>query len=615
MGRLNRTLLLLGLAVLILLPIWALEGRLGESSLAEPLAVQFSHPTGYYENGIRLELDVPAPGARVRFTTDGSQPTTSNGTDYHKPLYLTDEPESVVVVRAQAIAEDGTLGPEANATYFLGLDVTLPVLSLMVEPDDLWGEERGIFFRPGDKGQEWERFSELVYLDESKQVGFIAPAGIRVHGHQSRWSAKKSLRLYFRPEYGLAELNYPLFPDSQITAFKRLVLDSGAQDQPAETGNGTLLRKPLVNSMAEITDVIVSEDRPVILYINGKLWGIYFLRERMDSIFFADHFGVGDLDILGYYPFDPEPFEGGWTHWEELMAYVGSHDLNDPDNYETIQSQIDLDNFLTYHAFQILIGNIDWPQISEDRFHPHVQGGKWHWFLWDSDWAFGLARGSGVFPDPVTWLLTDEEAKTGREQNRRDVSTLFLKLMDNPDFELAFIRRLEALLNTAFLPEIVTAELDSLAEQVGPDIDLELLRWPSSGDWAESVEQMRNYARRRPGFVRENVIKELGLAGTVDLAFDPARGRGRVMVNGMPVPGLPWSGVFFTGVPIEVTALPDDGYRFAGWESADLPQTKTLILTDDFPERIRPLFEEDTESGVSSEDVAVHGDGLIPHDP
>jgi hypothetical protein len=609
MFRLNRTLVLLVLAVLILLPIWALEGRLGQSSAAEPMAVQFSHPTGYYEDGIQLKLDVAAPGARVRFTTDGSLPTASNGTDYNRPLYLTDDPESVVVVRARAITEDGSLGPVASATYFLGLDVTLPVLSLIVEPDDLWSEERGIFFRPGERGREWERFSEIVYLDDSKRVGFVAPAGLRVHGHQSRWSAKKMLRLYFRSEYGLAELNYPLFPNGEITAFKRLVLDSGGQDQPAQAGNGTLLRKPLVTSLAKVSDVIVPEDRPVILYINGKLWGIYFLRERMDSFYFADHYGIGDLDILGYYDFDPEPFEGDWTHWNELMAYVESHDLNDPDHYEFIQSQIDLDNFITFHAFQILIGNIDWPQKSHDRFHPHVQAGKWHWFLWDSDWAFGLAKGSGVFPDPVSWLLTEEEAKSDREQNRREVSTLFLKLIDNPQFELAFIRRLEALLNTAFLPEPVVAELDSLAEQVDPNIDLEILRWQSSGNWAESVEQMRNYVRQRPDIVRQNVIKELGLTGTVNLTFDPAKGRGTVMVNGMLVPELPWSGVFFTGVPIEVTALPADGYRFAGWEPVDLPQSSTLILTDDFPERIRPRFEADRGSSVSPEDVVIHVDG------
>ena len=577
--------------MLVLVPLWVLEDRSERPVVSDPMAVQFSHPTGYYEDGIRLKLDVAAPGATVRFTTDGSEPTAANGTDYDKPLYLPADPESVVVVRARAVASDGLLGPEATATYFLGSETALPALSLMVEPDDLWGGEEGIFFHAGDAGRAWERPTEIVYLDEMKQVGFAAPAGLRVHGHSSRWFAKKSLRLYFRPDYGMAELQYPLFPDGELTSFKRLVLDSGGQDMPAEAGNGTLLRKPLVTNLMEDSNIIAAETKPVVLYINGQLWGIYLLRERMDRIFFADHYGIGDLDILGYVSFEPEPLEGDWTHWDELMAYVETHDLSDPEHYEMVLSQIDLANFIDYHAFQILLGNLDFPQTSRDRIHPHVQGGKWFWFLWDSDWAFGLAKGSGGFPDPASWLLTDEEADSGRKQTNQQESLLFRKLMDNPDFRLAFVRRLEGLLNTTFLPESVIAELDSLVEEMGPDIDYELMRWQSPGNWPDSVEQMRQYIRRRPNVVKQHVVKELGLSGTANLTFDVARGDGSVMVNGMLVPDLPWSGVFFTGLPLEVTAVPADGYRFAGWEPAELPQTETITLLDQPPERISVRFE------------------------
>ena len=591
MAQVNRGLFLLGLAILLLVPLWLLESRLGQQTELEPMAVQFSRPTGYYEAGIRLGMDVAAPGALVRFTTDGSLPTATNGTEYDEPLFLSADPESVVVVRARAIAEDGTPGPEASATYFLGLEATVPVISLIVEPDSLWSWDRGIFFRPGDKGREWERSSEIVYLDDSKRVGFSAPVGLRVHGGASRWSEKKSLRLYFRSEYGLAELDYPLFPDGQLTNFKRLILDAGGQDQPSQAGNGTLLRKPLVTRLAKETEVIVAESQPVVLFINGQLWGVYHLRERMDPIYFADHFDIGDLDILGSLYYDPEPMAGEWIHWDELMSYVELNDLSQPDHYEYILSQIDVDNFIDYHALQLFIGNLDWPQKSQDRFYPHIQGGKWHWFLWDSDITFGPDFGGGVLPDPITWLLTREEANSGRKQIAQQENQLFRKLMANPEFELAFVRRLEALLNTTFLPEAVIAELEILVDQVGPDIYYEIHRWQSSGNWTDNIEQMREYARQRPDIIRQNAIEELGLSGTVNLEFGPARGRGSVSVNGMILPELPWSGVFFTGLPIEVTAIPDGGYRFAGWEPSELPQTETITLFDEFPERIRPRFE------------------------
>jgi hypothetical protein len=588
MLQVNRFLVLLAMT-LILASLLAIEGRISLQAPAEPLAVQLSHPTGYYEKGIRLRMDVADPEAVIRFTTDGSQPKATNGAAYERPLFLAADPESVVVVRARAVAEDGTLGPEESATYILGLEATLPVVSLIVEPDDLWSGDRGIFTNPGNKGPEWERATEIVYLDESKRVGFGAPGGLRVHGGQSRWIKKKSFRLYFRSEYGMNELEYPLFPDGELTRFKRLILDAGGQDQPNNASNGTLLRKPLVAALAKETEVIVSETQYVLLYINGQPWGAYILRERMDPIYFADRFGVGDLDILGSLVYDPEPLAGDWAHWDELMAYVASNDLNDPDHYDYVTSQIAMDNFIDFHALLLLTGNLDWPQRSQDRFHPHVQGGKWHWFLWDSDITFGLTFGDGVLPDPTGWLLT-EDKESQRKRIAQEEDQLFRKLMEVPEFKLAFVRRMESLLNTTFQPEAIVAELDMLADEVSPNMDQEIQRWHSSGDWAANVEQMRQYAYQRPEIIRQYVIEELALTGTVHLEFGPAKG-GSVIVNGMLLPELPWSGVFFTGVPIEVKALPGDGYRFIGWEPTELPQTEAITLTNYFPERISPRFE------------------------
>jgi hypothetical protein len=209
--------------------------------------------------------------------------------------------------------------------------------------------------------------------------------------------------------------------------------------------------------------------------------------------------------------------------------------------------------------------------------------------LWDSDITFGLTFGDGVLPDPTGWLLT-EDKESQRKRIAQEEDQLFRKLMEVPEFKLAFVRRMESLLNTTFQPEAIVAELDMLADEVSPNMDQEIQRWHSSGDWAANVEQMRQYAYQRPEIIRQYVIEELALTGTVHLEFGPAKG-GSVIVNGMLLPELPWSGVFFTGVPIEVKALPGDGYRFIGWEPTELPQTEAITLTNYFPERISPRFE------------------------
>jgi hypothetical protein len=48
--------------------------------------VEFSHETGYYNAGINITLSTLTPGASIRYTTDGSEPTLTNGLNYTAPI-------------------------------------------------------------------------------------------------------------------------------------------------------------------------------------------------------------------------------------------------------------------------------------------------------------------------------------------------------------------------------------------------------------------------------------------------------------------------------------------------------------------------------------------------
>ena len=112
-----------------------------------------------------------------------------------------------------------------SATYFINIDTNIPLVSLIIDPRDLWNEESGIFAKPHQRGRDWERETDLFYYDPQQRevatTGAIhAPAGARIHGVCSRSYDKKSLRLYFRNEYGQPTLDFPLFPDGEIERFK-----------------------------------------------------------------------------------------------------------------------------------------------------------------------------------------------------------------------------------------------------------------------------------------------------------------------------------------------------------------------------------------------------------
>ena len=224
----------LALVALYLVQTFAVHQQPVEA--ASELAPTFSLPGGTYDRDIRLEIRTPdlvaGEQSDVIFTLDGRLPTRAAGVTYTQPIHMSAATPAVTVVRARAVLPDGRLGPVASASYFVGVPATLPMMSLMVDPDDMWDPERGIYANPRQRGDAWERPVDVTYVDKDRRSGFHIPAGLRIHGKLSRGFHKKSLRLYFRQEYGASRLEYPLFAGSEVRSFKRLILHSGGQDWP-----------------------------------------------------------------------------------------------------------------------------------------------------------------------------------------------------------------------------------------------------------------------------------------------------------------------------------------------------------------------------------------------
>ena len=568
----NIHLVFIGLVVLLLLPLLILEGNaryLARETAVNPLIINFSQPTGVYQQAMTLRLTAAHPDAQIIFTTDGSLPLPGVATEYTGPLHLPIDPTNVAIVRARAVLPGGELGPVAGASYFMGIEASIPIISLLIDPSDLWDQEDGIMVNFLEYGREWERPVTMIYLDANGRLGFQTDAGVRIHGNSSRYYDKKSFRLYFRKEYGLSWLRFPVYPNGDVTEFKRLVLHAGGQDFPQHQANGTLLRNQLANNLTGQADVYTVQSRPVILFLNGQLWGVYNLREYIDDHFLNSHFNIGQA-------------AGDAKNWNHLKQYVQTHNLADPDNYAYVQTQVDVNNLIDYTALQMIMANNDWPHNNISRFRGHAPGGRWQFIFWDMDYAFGLAPGSYIEHNMVNRVL--------------NVAPWFLfsALLENPEFHNRFLSRMADLLNITFQPENVLAEIDKLAAELGPNIHYETSRWPGSGDWQASVAEMREFARRRPDIMRQHVVEGFELAGTAVITFNPARfGGGTVAVNEYPLPEAPWQGVYFAGTTVQITAVPQPGYQFTGWKPAALPQTAVIDIPVTIADQtITPLFEK-----------------------
>jgi hypothetical protein len=582
---------LLALVAILFLVNWDFDRSSPSGSTAASAApapdVQLSIPSGSYKGALNIALSSPHPDAAIYFTTDGSIPTAENGTLYTGPIHLPDDQPRTHVLRARAVLPDGEEGTVTDATYFLNMDADIPLVSIIVDPEYLWHDDSGIFANPGFYGREAEREADLYYYDPAHGTGVQAPAGLRVHGAGSRQFEKLSMRLYFRDEYGEPYLEYPVFPDAPGTRYKRLVVHDGGQEFPAVSVNGTLLRNHLVGNLAREAGAYATYSRPALIFINGELWGIYNIRERIDERYLEENFQIEEADLLSGFEHRLDAQAGDLVHWDNLVEYVAAHDLTDEENYAYVQTQVNLDNLIDYALIQIITANVDWPHNNQLKFRDRA-GGRWHWMFWDSDYAFGLMSDSYIEKEMYGRIFDPVD-------ERQEQSTLLLrKLLQNPQFKNRFLARLADLLNTVFAPQNVLDEIDRLAAAIEDEISYETRRWPGAGNWEASIEYLREFARQRPDYVRQHTIATFDLPGTAQLTINkPAGGLGTVRINdGPPLSAeeLPWQGAYFQDVELQLTAVPDPGYLFDGWEPASLPQTPVLTLPVDGDITITPRF-------------------------
>ncbi len=543
-------------------------------------------------------------------------------------------------VRARAVREGALPSPVVTHTYFITPEgrerYSLPVISLVLDEDALFDYEYGMHCAghiydewrsdhptasaSGNtaanyhmRGDQWEHPADLQLFERLQELPALHQmVGIRIHGGITRAAPRKSLRVYARNQYGENSLQHAFFQNADHKAepvYRRLVLrNSGHDDQ---VWWATLFRDALIQRVVRHLDMDTQDYEPSILFINGEYWGIYNIRERYDRHYLSQMYGVceDNVDLLTH---RRSVKEGDSSHYDQTIAYIVEHGLQDALHFDEIETRIDINNFIDYQIAHIFARNTDWPgnnidfwRMRTDTYLPEApagRDGRWRWLFYDSDFGFGLWGGDEAYTHDTLGFATQED---GPGWPNPPWSTFLLRsFLDNSTFRHRFVSRFADLINTAFLPFRIHALIDKLQEPLVPEIAEHIERWRSPASesaWNRHVDVMRTFAQHRPAHQRQHIVDHFDLAGQYTLTLnvaDPAQGRLRVntidlcpeRTPGVPDPAHPWSGIYFLGVPVTVTAIPEPGFYLDGW--------------DDLPDGERPLERTlDPEGDLS---VTVH---------
>jgi hypothetical protein len=381
------------------------------STLAQPSTsgnIRFSRDSQVSGRPFQLTLTNLAEGT-LRFTTNGALPN-ANSTPYQGPIDIS----QTTVIRVQAFDDAGvSVGDVYTKSYLVvGYNQSIPVISIVAD----WGDMDTLHTHTNDRGRDWERPINLEYFTPGGESAFNVKAGIRLHGGVSRsFSRKYSYRIYFRKSYGgPGRLEYPLFEDSVVTKFDKLILRAGYNDaftyqnealQPTVESTGAVyIRDQVVRNLHRDMGQPIAHGSWVLLYLNGEFWGLYNLTERVDLQYLKSYFDKdSEWDVVakevghdneGNWINREGARDGNYGGWLDNQDWVGSVDFSNPGNIGGLEWRVDMENVFSYMFLQAYVQNYDWPRnnwIVYQRTDAAAEGNerKWRMMIWDAEYALG----------------------------------------------------------------------------------------------------------------------------------------------------------------------------------------------------------------------------------
>ncbi|MBQ9549564.1 MAG: CotH kinase family protein, partial [Lachnospiraceae bacterium] len=481
-------------------------------SLKEPV---FSADSGFYGDSLTLSISSP-DGAEVRYTLDGSEPDR-NSPLYSGPITLSDASDkenvySVIrdssvfyydyynirdyrmpedkldkcnVIRAKAFSDRGEESETVTKSFFLGFDDKemyegIGIVSLVADPDDLFGSEKGIYVL-GDMGREalqrrykkneeaaaliaadptlpldgsvkigkvgfnrnsegnytqhgigWEREADITYFNEDHDDIILQQSvGIRVKGNSSRQYPMKGFNIYARNAYsGKDYFDAPLFDGRN--KISRIALSAGGNDRY------TLTKDPFFSERIRETGLDVASGRfgkPLYLFLNGEFWGTCVMSERLEEDFFSSEYGVDPDNVIFIKEGEVEAGRKEDIHYyfAFLDLYEG-RDFCDEEQYREFCDAVDMDSLMDYYSIRVFAEyGMDWPHLNYGywRTRDPEEGPygdcKWRFVNFDNNISLDYEK---IDVDMFDVLFNGSDI-IGPDE-------LFTALWENQDFRIAF---------------------------------------------------------------------------------------------------------------------------------------------------------------------------------
>ena len=576
-----------------------------ESTAYDGMAPKFDFkgkPAGFYSEAVELNPPSTDNGVTVHCTQNGSAPT-KDSPKFDSKIKI----EQNTVLRCAAY-KDGFLTKEVvTNTYFIDEEeVKMPVVALTVDPS--FFEKVYIKTSASSPSGAPELYEEIEYpvhveyFPDGGKMGsakaFDVDAGISLMGGYSRLNDKKSVAIEMHEEYQAGSINYPLFET------RKGVNDKYKAFNLRNNGNrfvSDYIEDAMGGALLEGSGVDYQRSRQVVVFYNGKYYGIHDMRERFNRSYVETNYpaisknSVEMVKQLGDLSHITASGDGTIDNYVYMLDFIGGQDMTNDANYERAKTLIDIGNFADYMIAEIYYHNGDWPNNNVRAWS--APGQPWKFMVYDLDhgfdWTWGVNGGEfGQDNNMFAWIKKGGGNKPCKETGC--FAALYNSLIKNANFKRLFLNHAAVMLQNYLNATNVAKVVDAMTATIpSSEMDRDLEKFHQNEKYYSNScghgfdktgSCLKEWASERDGKVLSEFKDEFGVGGMVSVTISSTGGT--VLMEGMKLPGSTsdatnYKGQFFSGMQMELTAVPAAGGKvFAGWSDGSSDLTRLVTITD-----------------------------------
>ena len=417
----------------------------------------FLPKAGFYSN-LTINPPTPTKGGQIHCTFDGSFPTQGS-----EQITQAKQITQNTVVRCSEFV-NGQPADTTTQTYFIGENVSMPVVALTVNHHDMFDSSAGLYatgdLNQGGQGQWsmggmmgggnvtdnsnpkctepceqanfWKDTELPVHVEyfekgsSTTEKTWEIDAGISIIGNWSRYKPKKSVAIKMdNDDYGDKVLKYSFFktrPEAKkMKSFN--LRNNGNRFWTDYIGDA------MMTALMEGTDVDYQRSLQVVVFYNGEYFGIHDLRERLNRSFVETNYGI-DAKSINMIKIKGNQLEASGTNGASYQEYQqvanqitnGNFAGDNNQSYEQLKTKINFNSFAQYMLAEMYFHNGDWPENNVRAWGGN--GYPFKFVAFDTDHGFGFSPGISGFDaqsqNMFQWTLgsaTRDNSQQGGQQN------------------------------------------------------------------------------------------------------------------------------------------------------------------------------------------------------